>query len=123
MIRVKSLFDPVDSTDGIRLYVEPGGLTRDLVDWCKVDHLLFNAAPPRKLVDWFEKHPRQYDVFRGQYHQWLNKSKFLNAIDELAAAAKEETYTLLHTGDDAGQNTATALADFLSDRQGWTSSH
>ncbi len=119
MIRVKSLFDRQDPHDGIRLYVEPGGLTRDLIEWCDVDHLLFNAAPPRKLVEWYESHPNNYEIFRGRYHEWLHKSKFLAAIDELAAAAREETYTLLHTGDDAEHNTATALADFLSERQGW----
>lgn len=119
MIKVKSLFDQVEEDDGVRLFVEPCGLTRDLVEWCAVHHVLSNIAPPKKLAQYLDGKPDRYDNFRGQYHEWLSGSKFVPALDELARAAREENYTLLHTGDDAERNVATALAEYLTERQGW----
>lgn len=119
MIKVKSLFDRVEADDGVRLFVEPVGLTRDFVEWCNVHHVLSNVAPPRKLAQFLDGRPERYDMFRGQYHQWLGASKFVPALDELARASREENYTLLHTGDDAERNVAAALAEFLTERQGW----
>lgn len=119
MIKVKSLFDSVEPDDGVRLFVEPSGLTLDLVEWCAVNHVLSNIAPPKRMTRSLEGGPERYPEFRGQYHDWLSGSKFVSALDELANAARDENYTLLHTGDDAEHNVATALAEFLSERQGW----
>ena len=119
MIKVKNLFDRIESDDGVRLFVEPPGLTKDLIDWCDVSHVLTNVAPPRRMAQYFNDRPDRYANFRGQYHEWLNESKFLAALDELARAAQGENYTLLHTGEDAEHNVATALAEFLTERQGW----
>jgi uncharacterized protein YeaO (DUF488 family) len=120
MIKVKNLFDPVESDDGVRLFVEPTGLTRDLIEWCGVHHVLGTVAPPQKLASFLEQEPAdRYDAFRGQYHDWLSESKFMPALDELARAARDENYTFLHTGDDPNHNVASALAEFLAERQGW----
>jgi uncharacterized protein YeaO (DUF488 family) len=119
MIKVKSLFDAVEADDGARLWVEPIGLTRDLAEWCQVDHLLSNVAPPKKLSSWFEEHPDSYDDFRGRYHDHLSRSQHREALEELAKAAVDETYTLLHTGDDPEHNAAIALAEYLVELQGW----
>ena len=119
MIKVKSLFDGVEPDDGVRLFVEPSGLTRDLVEWCAVHHVLSNVAPPKRMTRSLEGGPDRYPEFRGQYHEWLSGSKFVPALDELANAARAENYTLLHTGDDPEHNVATALAEYLNERQGW----
>jgi uncharacterized protein YeaO (DUF488 family) len=119
MIRVKSLFDAIEEDDGVRLFVEPTGLTKDLIEWCSVHHVLNNIAPPKRLAQTLSRGPERYADFRGQYHEWLGASKFVPALDELARASRSENYTLLHTGDDAERNVATALAEFLTERQGW----
>jgi uncharacterized protein YeaO (DUF488 family) len=119
VIKVKSLFDKVEADDGVRLFVEPVGLTRDLIEWCEVHHALSNVAPPRKLAQFLDGRPERYATFRGQYHEWLAGSKFVPALNELANASLSENYTLLHTGDDAERNVATALAEYLTERQGW----
>ncbi|MFT3786785.1 MAG: DUF488 family protein [Tepidisphaeraceae bacterium] len=122
MLKVKHLFDAAEHDDGGRLWVESVGLTKDLVEWCSVDHLLCNAAPPRKLANWYEKHPESYDQFRSQYHDFLEGSPYLAALEELATSAISENFTLLHAGDDREANTATALAEFLVEKQGWAKS-
>lgn len=118
MIKVKSLFDQVEADDGARLWVERIGLTRDLVEWCRVDHHLPHVAPPEELARWFENHPDEYQEFRGRYHEWLNQSDLREPLGELACAAIDSTFTLLHS-DERKSNAATALAEFLAERQGW----
>ena len=119
MMKVKNLFDAVEPDDGVRLFVEPTGLTRDLVEWCSVHHVLGNIAPPKPLASILASEYERYDEFRAHYHEWLADSRFMPALDELARAASTENYTFLHTDDDAEHNVASALAEFLAERQGW----
>lgn len=114
MIRIKHLMDTVDNDDGPRLLVERDGLTRDLTEWCAVDHVLTNVAPPKALARWFERHPSEYTHFREMYHDFLRKSRYRPSLNELAGASVIDNYTLLHVGDDPDFNSASALAEFLS---------
>ena len=54
MFRIKHLMDRVEPEDGERLWVESIGLTKDLVDWCKVSHVTSHLGPPRMLAEWFD---------------------------------------------------------------------
>ena len=117
MIHVKHLMDEHEADDGERLWVEPVGLTRDLQEWCAVDHVVDHVGPPMKLLRWFEKHPEDYETFRGRYHSWLDGSDFRPALVQLANAGAEQNLTLLHTGDDPDENTATALHEYLAELQ------
>ena len=121
MIKVKNLFDAVEEDDGVRLWVEPVGLTKDLQEWCAVEHLMPHLAPDAKLSAWFEEHADGYDYFRGMYHTSLSQSAFLPSLRDLAAAAKDGTITLLHQSDDPAHNTAVALHEFLSELQTFSS--
>ncbi|MCC6423892.1 MAG: DUF488 family protein [Phycisphaerales bacterium] len=113
MIKIKHLMDVAEEDDGKRLWVEPVGLTRDLVEWCRVDLLLMHLGPPKKLWNWFGNHPDGYEAFRGDYHEFLNKSQYKPALQQLACAMSREDFTLLHQGDDPEHNTATALYEYL----------
>lgn len=119
MIKVKHLLDPVESDDGQRLWVESVGLTRDLREWCKVDHVLPHLGPPRALGDWLEEHPDGYDYFRARYHECLSRSPYKPALQHIAHASIRETFTLLHQGDEADQNAATALQEFIVELEAW----
>ena len=119
MFKVKSLFDAIDSDDGLRLWVEPVGLTLDLTEWCEVDPTPPGLAPDAKLAAWFARHPDGYDFFRGRYHEDLRTSAHLPVLRELAALGQRENLTLLHQGDDANQNAAAALHEFLSELQAY----
>ncbi len=113
MINIKHLMDPAEKQDGARIWIEPIGLTRDLREWCSVDHLLPHLAPPLKLWQWFEEHPDGYGYFRGEYHNYLERSKYRAALQELANAGRRGTFTLLHQSDDPEHNSATALYEYL----------
>ncbi len=119
MIKVKNLLESVEPDDGQRIWTEPMGLTRDLREWCKVDHVMPHLGPPKDLWFWFDEHPDDYDYFRGQYHEWLNKGPYRTALQQLACAAMKEDFTLIHQSDDPAHNTATALYEFLSELEAW----
>ena len=63
MIKIKHLMDDWEADDGQRLWVESVGLTRDLREWCKIDHILPHLGPAGELSEWFEQHPDGYDFF------------------------------------------------------------
>ena len=122
MIRVKHFLQPVEPEDGQRLWVEPFGLTKDLREWCKVEHVLPHLGPPRALWDWFDEHPDGYDYFRARYHGFLARSKYKPALRALAQAGMRETFTLLHASEDEDHNSAVALMEFLHELEAWTQS-
>jgi uncharacterized protein YeaO (DUF488 family) len=121
MIKVKHLMDATETDDGLRIYVEPTALTRDLIEWCAVDHAMLNLAPPTHLARWFDEHTDGYDYFRGKYHDHLAHSSHGQILRVMARTAMSENITLLHTGGDPNLNTAAALHEFLSELQAHTS--
>ena len=115
MINVKHFMDTVELDDGMRLWIEPMGLTSDLRTLCLVDFVLPRLGPPRDLWEWFENNPQGYEFFRGRYHEYLSCSRLKPLLQQLANAATRANVTLLHQGTDPQQNTATALYEFLSE--------
>jgi uncharacterized protein YeaO (DUF488 family) len=115
MFNVKHLMDPSEGLDGERLFVETGGLTKDLIDWCSVDHVLSHLGPPRELAEWFEAHPQGYEFFRGRYHDALAAGPYMEVLQELVRAAQSRNFTLLHMSENPQENTATALYEFLAE--------
>ena len=119
MIQIKHLLDAVESGDGERIWVEPIGLTLDLREWCKVDHILSHLGPSKELWQWYETHPQGYDYFRAKYHESLSKGPYRSAMLQLVTAARRGSFTLLHQSDDAEHNTATALYEFLTELEAY----
>jgi len=56
-----------------------------------------------------------YEYFRGNYHEFLTKNGLRKPLWQLAKAGLNENFTLLHQGDDAEHNTATALYEYLNE--------
>ena len=125
MLKVKHFMDAVEPDDGLRIWVEPLDLARDLRQWCRVHAVLPRLGPPRKLWDWFEQHTADggaagaYDYFRGIYHDHLADGPFRNVLQGLAARARRSNLTLLHQGEDPAHNTATALYEFVTELQSY----
>ena len=115
MIKIKHFMDAREDDDGQRLWVEPMNLTKDLQEWCFVDHLLPHLGPPRELWEWFEEHPDGYEFFRGKYHEHLNEGGLRRPLWQMAKAGLNENFTLLHQGDSGEENTATALYEYLTE--------
>jgi uncharacterized protein YeaO (DUF488 family) len=120
MILVKHLMDRVEPEDGLRLWVEPIRLTRDLRMWCHVDCLMRGLAPARVLWDWFQQHPEGYEYFRGAYHLALDCDLPRDVAKGLARLGAQRNFTLLHQGDDPEHNTATALYEYLAELQAYS---
>ncbi len=120
MIKIKHLLDSVEKDDGQRLWVEPIGLTKDLQEWCNVDHVLTHLGPPKKIWKWFEEHPSGYEYFRGKYHEALQHSAQMPALQALAQAGTKENFTLVHQGDSENENSAMALYEFLTNLQAYS---
>ena len=115
MIRVKHLMDACESDDGQRIWVEPYGLTRDLREWCKIDHVLPHLGPSMKLWGVLDKHSDAYEFFRTEYHSQLRNSPYRVALQSLALASRRENFTLVHSAEDEQHNSAMALYEYLSD--------
>ena len=103
----------------VRLWVEAIGLTRDLQQWRLVDHVLPHLGPPRDLWEWFAAHCDDYETFRGRYHEWLGKSHYRPALQQLACESLKGNFTLLHAGDDPEHNCATALREFIAELEAY----
>ena len=115
MIKIKHWMDAAEAGDGVRMWVEPVQLTRDLREWCKVDHVLCHLGPPTQIWEWFEEHPDGYGYFRAEYHDFLRKFKYRPALQQIACAGAKQNFTLLYQGDDECHNTATALYEFITE--------
>ena len=120
MMKVKHLMDAVEPDDGQRLWVEAGGLTKDLREWCNVSHVLPHLGPTSTLATWFEQHPDGYEYFRARYHEALARSPYKAALQTLVKSAAKENFTLLHMADDPNQNAAAALHEYLTELGAWS---
>jgi len=100
-------------------YLLPLGLTKDLREWCRVDHVMCHLGPSVAVWRVLEDHPDAYDFFRAQYHEQLKKSPYRAALQSLAVASRAETFTLVHGSDNAEHNSAMALYEYLSDLEAY----
>ena len=114
MIKVKSIFDTVEQDDGVRIWVEPIGLTRDLQQWCDVDYVLPQVGPPLRAWNELRERPERYDYFAAKYHAFLVQDARRTLLAQLAALGASRGLTLLHQGDDPCQNSATVLFEHLA---------
>ncbi len=119
MIKVKHLMDDCEDDDGQRIWVEPHNLTRDLREWCKVDHVLPHLGPAIKLWKLLDEHSDAYEAFRADYHQQLRNSPYRVALQSLAGASRHENFTLVHASDQPEHNSATALYEYLSELEAY----
>ena len=115
MIKTKHFLDQVEEDDGLRIWVEPFGLTRDLCKWCDVGMIFPDIGPPRPLWNWFDQHPDGYEYFRGMYHDYLASGRFKALLERIVRNSERMNITLLHQSEDECQNTATALYEFLDE--------
>lgn len=114
MIRVKRVYDPPESSDGIRFLVDrlwPRGMKKEnlmLAGWLK------DIAPSVALRHWFGHEPAKWEEFCRRYEAELADNR--EAWQPLLDRARGETVTLLFSAHDREHNNAVALQSFLEAR-------
>jgi len=111
-IRIKRIYDPVETEDGARVLVDgmwPRGVSKAgaaLHSWRP------DVAPSAELRKWFGHQVERWDEFRRRYRDELEGN---GGAGELAEVADASPLTLLYSARDTEHNQAVVLADLLRD--------
>lgn len=114
MIRIKRVYDPAASSDGLRMLVErlwPRGMKKEDA---KLDAWLKDVAPSTELRKWFSHDPAKWSEFQLRYRAELDQHP--EAWQPILDAAKKGKVTLLFSSHDAEHNNVVALQKYLEDR-------
>jgi len=111
MIKLKRVYAPAASDDGMRFLVErlwPRGIKKtelQMQAWLK------DVAPSTDLRQWFGHDPAKWSDFRKRYFRELSANP--DAVEPILTAAKRGTVTLLYSSHDTEHNNAVALKEFI----------
>jgi uncharacterized protein YeaO (DUF488 family) len=114
MIRVKRVYEPMESEDGTRILVDrlwPRGIGKKelgLNSWHK------DVAPSSQLRKWFSHDPTRWDEFKRRYFDELDNNRA--AWNPLVGLARNGNVTLLYSAKDEAHNNAKALRDYLESK-------
>jgi len=111
-LAIKRVYDPPESTDGVRILVDrlwPRGLSKDKA---KVDLWLKDIAPSDRLRRWFAHDPKKWTKFLRDYFRELGEKD--EAIKLVAEKAAAEKVTLLYGAKEDEFNNAVALRSYLA---------
>ena len=114
MIKVKRVYEAVETTDGLRFLVErlwPRGIRKtDL----KIDEWLKDIGPSHDLRRWFAHDPKKWDDFRKRYFAELDSRPEI--WKPLLTAAHHGTVTLIYSSREPDYNNAVALKEYLEEK-------
>lgn len=114
-VRVRRIYDSVESDDGQRVLVDrvwPRGISKDraeLSDWCK------EVSPSTELRKWYGHDPDRYQDFARRYRDELDDAAHAPALDRLRELAAGGTLTLLTATKEPEISQAAVLADILTE--------
>ena len=111
MIKIKRVYDTVDSEDGTRFLVDrlwPRGIAKKAL---KAEFWLKDVAPSTELRKWFGHDPAKWNEFRHRYFSELKANP--DAWRPILDAERQGTVTLLFGAKDQAHNNAVALVEFL----------
>jgi uncharacterized protein YeaO (DUF488 family) len=111
MVKLKRAYDPVSSSDGIRLLVErlwPRGLSKDKL---KLDGWIRDVGPTTELRKWFGHDPAKWSQFRSRYFRELDSRP--ESWQQIASLSRGRTVTLVYSSHDEEHNNAVALREYL----------
>ena len=115
-IRLQRAYDEPGSTDGHRVLVDrvwPRGRTKQAL---RLDAWARNLGPSTQLRKWFGHDPSRWTEFRARYQAELAEPDKAQALDELAAQARQGRVTLVYGARDRDHNQAQVIADELERR-------
>lgn len=111
MIRVKRIYEPPASEDGLRILVDrvwPRGLKKERA---KVDFWFKSIAPSTELRKWFAHDLKKWREFCNRYRQELQNKQ--REVDILRHKIKQGVVTLLFAARDLDHNNAIVLKSYL----------
>jgi uncharacterized protein YeaO (DUF488 family) len=111
-IRLKRIYDPPRSDDGLRILVDrlwPRGISKQSAT---VGRWVREIAPSDSLRKWYGHELQRWTEFRRRYRQELNDQRAL--IRELRKLSRERRITLLFSARDREHNNAVVLRELLS---------
>jgi uncharacterized protein YeaO (DUF488 family) len=111
LIRIKRAYDPPSADDGLRILIDrlwPRGLTKSKL---KLDAWPKQLSPSNELRKWYQHDPEKFAEFRKRYLAELKAQA--EGLDELRAAVKGQTVTLLTATKELDLSHAMVLRDLL----------
>jgi uncharacterized protein YeaO (DUF488 family) len=111
MIKLKRVYDPPESSDGVRVLVErlwPRGMKKEAL---KLDEWRKDVAPSDALRRWFRHDPARWVEFKRRYTAELDAHPA--AWQPIIEAPDHTTVTLLFSAHDLEHNNAVALKEYL----------
>ena len=110
-IRIKRAYDPPEPDDGLRILIDrlwPRGMPKAKL---KLDSWAKHLSPSNALRKWYQHDPEKFAEFRKRYVAELKAEG--EGLDELRAAVKGRTVTLLTATKEIELSHATVLRDLL----------
>ena len=110
-IRIRRAYDPPGADDGLRILIDrlwPRGLAKSKL---KLDAWPKHLSPSNALRKWYQHDPEKFAEFRKRYVVELKAQG--EGLDELRAAVKGRTVTLLTATKELDLSHATVLRELL----------
>jgi uncharacterized protein YeaO (DUF488 family) len=115
-IRLQRAYDEPGANDGYRILVDrvwPRGRAKVTL---RLDAWAPDLGPSTELRKWFGHDPARWPTFQARYHTELAEPEKAQALDALAAKAREGRVTLVYGARDREHNQALVIADELERR-------
>jgi len=111
-IQIKRAYDEPSDDDGLRILIDrlwPRGLTKTAL---KLDSWVKHLSPSNELRKWYQHDEKKFAEFRRRYLAELNEQG--EGLNELRAAVRGRTVTLLTSTKELELSHATVLRELLS---------
>ncbi len=111
VIKIKRAYDPQEPDDGLRILIDrlwPRGMPKARL---RLDSWAKHLSPSNALRKWYRHDPEKFAEFRKRYTAELEAEG--EGLDELRAAVKGRTVTLLTATKEIDLSHATVLRDLL----------
>lgn len=111
VVRIKRAYDPPDADDGLRILIDrlwPRGMPKAKL---RLDSWAKHLSPSNELRKWYQHDPEKFAEFRKRYVAELKAEG--EGLDELRAAVKGRTVTLLTATKEIELSHATVLRELL----------
>lgn len=111
MIRVKRVYEPAETSDGARFFIDhlwPRGMKKEALH---VERWIKSVSPSNQLRSWFGHKPAKWKEFQRRYFAELKERP--QTWKPLLEAAQERDITLVYGARDTEHNNAVALKSYL----------